>query len=246
MRKSARGCLAARPKSRPRPSAPPELVARLLRERYGDHAHFNRKNPMEELLFILCSTKTQESSYRATYSALRGAFPTFSSLAEAPAEYIARPLVPGGLHRQKSEAIRRICDAIVGAFGRLTLAPLRAMDDRACEVFLTALPGVGKKVARCVMMYSLGRAVFPVDTHCWRVAQRLGWVRPTQRDGHCSPRDMDRLQEKILPDLRFSLHVNFVSFGRDLCVASQPRCGECPLAAVCPRKGVARAGVVLA
>jgi len=212
----------------------PDRVAAVLRGRYGDHAHFNRKNPLDELLFIFCSTKTQESSYRGTYAALRGEFPAFSRLAEAPAEYIARPLVPGGLHRQKSQAIRRTCDAIIARFGRLTLSPLQGMDDAACEAFLTSLPGVGKKVARCVMMYSLGREVFPVDTHCWRIARRLGWVRPTQKDGHCAPRDMDRLQQKIPPPLRFSLHVNFVSLGREFCKAGTPDCGNCPIQSLCP------------
>ncbi len=118
-----------------------EQVAPILRRRYGDHAHYNRRNPMEELLFILCSVKTQESSYLSTYSALREEFPTFCSLAEAPAEYIAKPLATGGLQKQKSEAIRKICDAIMGRFGRLPLAPLRQMDDAGGEEFLTSLPG---------------------------------------------------------------------------------------------------------
>lgn len=218
----------------------PEQVAPILLRCYGDHAHYNRRNPMEELLFILCSVKTQESSYLSTYSALREEFPTFSSLAEAPAEYIAKPLASGGLQKQKSMSIRKICDAIIGRFGRLTLAPLRRWDDAECEAFLTSLPGVGKKVARCVMMYSLDREVFPVDTHCWRIALRLGWVRATQKDGHCSPRDMDRLQKKIPPPLRFSLHVNFVSLGREWCIAGTPLCGSCPLGHLCPRKGSAR------
>lgn len=212
-----------------------EAVAAALRKRYRDHSHYNRRNPLEELLYILCSTKTQETSYRGTYAALRQEFPTFTKLAEAPAEYIAKPLVPGGLYRQKSRAIRRICDAILGRFGQLTLAPLRGMDDASCEGFLTSLPGVGKKVARCVMMYSLDRKVFPVDTHCWRVARRLGWVRPTQKDKHCAPRDMDRLQAKIPPSLRFSLHVNFVSLGREFCIAGHPRCAGCPLDRLCPK-----------
>jgi endonuclease III len=205
-----------------------------LRERYGDWDHHNRKNPLDELLFILCSTKTNENGYRGTYSALRRAFPRFDTIAEAPPEYLAKPLATGGLQHQKARAIRGICDAIVARFDKLTLAPLRAMPDAECEAFLTSLPGVGKKVARCVMMYSLGRAVFPVDTHCWRIARRLGWVRATRGDGHCAPRDMDRLQDKLPLPLRFSLHVNFVSLGRELCVAGKPRCAECPLADLCP------------
>jgi endonuclease III len=222
------------------PHPPPESVARALSRRYADWDHHNRKNPLEELLFILCSTKTGERSYRETFAALRREFPTFHRIAEAPPAYLARPLAQGGLHNQKAQAIRGIADAIVARFGRLTLAPLKQMDDPACERFLTSLPGVGTKVARCVMMYSLGRAVFPVDTHCWRIGQRLGWIRATQKDGHCAPRDMDRFQSKIPPRLRFSLHVNFVSLGRDCCTARNPNCPRCPLTRLCPKKGVAR------
>jgi endonuclease III len=213
----------------------PQDVARRLRKRYRNHAHYNRKNPLEELLFILCSTKTQESSYRSTFLALKKKFPTFTKLGRASASHIAKPLVSGGLYRQKSTAIRKIFDEIIHRFGRLTLSPLRGMTDKECEDFLTSLPGVGKKVTRCVMMYSLGRNVFPVDTHCWRVSRRLGWVRATQKDGHCSPRDMDRLQRKIPPRLRFSLHVNFVSLGREFCTAHRPECPRCPLRALCPK-----------
>lgn len=216
-------------------------VCALLRDRYRDWDHHNRSNPLDELLFILCSTRTQENGYRGTYSALKQEFPTFMALAEAPALYIAKPLKAGGLQRQKSKAIRMICDRIVERFGRLSLAPLREMSDEACEEFLLSLPLVGKKVARCVMMYSLDRAVFPVDTHCWRIARRLGWVRPTQKDGHCSDRDMDRLQDKIPTAMRFSLHVNFLSLGREFCTGQNPRCDECPLDAVCPRIGVGSA-----
>jgi len=215
-------------------------IARVLKRRYRDWSHHNRSNPLDELLFILCSTRTQEDGYRATFSSLKREFPTFDRLAEAPAEYIARPLEPGGLHRQKSAAIRAICDTIIARFGKLTLTPLKTMPDAECETFLTSLPDVGKKVARCVMMYSLGREVFPVDTHCWRISLRLGLVRATQRDGHCAPRDMDRLQGKIPSGLRFSLHVNFVSLGREFCTASRPRCEECPIARLCPRIGVKR------
>ncbi len=210
-------------------------MARRLRQRYRDHAHYNRKNPLEELLFILCSTKTQESSYRETFLALRREFPTFAKLGKASVSRIAKPLVRGGLYRQKSQAIRKICDEIIHRFGRLTLSPLRGFTDEECEDFLTTLPGVGKKVARCVMMYSLGRDAFPVDTHCWRVARRLGWIRATQKDRHCTPRDMDRLQHKLPHELRFSLHVGFVSLGREFCTAHEARCGGCPLEAICPK-----------
>ena len=222
--------------------APPknlEAIARILKRRYGDFDHFNRHNPLEELIFIICSVQTAEVSYRRTFRALRDEFKTFDRLNEAPAEYLARPLKPGGLSEQKSKSLRRIFDTICEEFGRLTLSPLKDYSDDECEAFLTSLPSVGKKVARCVMMYSLDREVFPVDTHCWRIARRLGWVRTTTSDGHCSHRDMDRLQEKIPPKWRFSLHVNFISLGREFCTAAtKPDCIACPISTHCRKIGV--------
>jgi endonuclease III len=215
-------------------------VAEVLHRTYLDFAHHNKYNPLNELLFILCSVKTREKGYQSTYSSLKREFPSHSGIAEAPAEYIARPIASGGLSNQKARAIRTIMNILVERFGRPTLAPLRDWPDDECEAFLTSLPWVGKKVARCVMMYSLGRQVFPVDTHCWRISRRLGWIRPTSKDAHPTPRDIDRLQNKIPPELRFSLHVNMISLGREICRAVNPRCAECPIFSLCKRVGIKR------
>lgn len=209
-------------------------AARMLREAYADFAHYNRRNPFEELVFILCSVQTQEANYRRTFRALRMRFRTFAGLARADASEIAKPLLSGGLYRHKANRLKEICAMLVNEFGRPTLAPLRQMDDVACEEFLTSLPGVGLKVARCVMMYSLDRQVFPVDTHCWRICRRLGWVRST-RAGVCTRQDMNRLQDKIPAQWRFSMHVNMISLGREFCVSDRPRCEACPLRSLCRR-----------
>jgi endonuclease III len=214
-------------------------VAEALSAEYGDWNHFNKSNPLDELLFIICSVKTGERGYRGTYAALKREFPTFQSLHRARAHSIATILAPGGLSAQKAAAIKSILAAIACRFGSPSLAPLKQMGDPECERFLDGLPGVGKKVARCVMMYSLGRQVFPVDTHCWRICQRLGWVRPTRKDRTCSPRDMDRLQGKIPPELRHGLHVNLVSHGRRTCVAGAPGCSGCAISKYCRKVGVA-------
>ena len=144
-------------------------VAATLKKRYHDFNHYNLKDPLDELLFIICSTKTGEASYRKSFRALKEVFPTHLRIAEAPAEYIARPIASGGLSNQKAKAIRSLLDIIVAQFGEPTLKPLRAMGDKVAEDFLLSLPGVGKKTARCVLMYSLGRQVFPVNTHCCRL-----------------------------------------------------------------------------
>jgi len=218
-------------------------VAKVLKSHYHDFDHYNLKDPLDELLFIICSTKTEEASYRNSFRALKDSFPTHNKIAEAPAEYIAQTIASGGLSNLKAKAIRNLLDAIVSRFDIPSLDPLRAMSDKDAEAFLLSLPGVGKKIARCVLMYSLDRQVFPVDTHCWRISKRLGWVRPTQKDKHCAPRDMDRLQFKIPAELRYSLHVNLISLGREICLAINPKCNICPIAVYCPRIGVNRTGV---
>lgn len=215
-----------------------EKIASTLRSKYHDFNHYNKKNPLHNLLFVICSVKTDEAKYINTYCSLRRRFPRLKTLAEASENAIAQALKEGGLYRQKARLIRQVMDKTIQCFGKPSLAKLRTFSNAECESFLTQFPNIGKKVARCTMMYSLSRKVFPVDTHCWRISRRLGWISASQRDGRCLPRDMDRLQERIPPDLRFSLHVNMVSLGREYCKAASSRCSECPIKKYCPKIGV--------
>jgi endonuclease III len=204
-----------------------------LSARYRDFAHHNKVNPLSELLYILCSTQTDELKYTRSYAALRARYRSFHALRSARTCDLERLLAPAGLSRQKARAIKAILTYLQRANGKPSLAPLRGLDDDTCERMLTELPHVGKKTARCVMMYSLGRKVFPVDTHCWRICRRLGWIEPTYRDGRCSQADMDRLQALVPPESRYTLHVNMVSLGREICLPAKPRCADCPVRLYC-------------
>ena len=213
-------------------------VTEILKNKYHNFDHYNLKDPLDELLFIILSTKTEEKSYRNSFRALKESFPTHDLIAIATTYDIANAIARGGLSTLKANVIRNLIDSIIDRFGAPTLEPLQEMENKQAESFLLALPGIGKKIVRCVLMYSLGRQVFPVDTHCWRISRRLGWVRPTQKDKRCMPRDMDRLQAKIPPEIRFSLHVNMVSLGREICIANKPKCEICPIALWCRKVGV--------
>ena len=226
------------------PSPPASLrpVADRLTRVYGDYAHGNKHRAFDELLYILASIKTTERKHAESYRSLRQAFPTYADIARATEEGLAEALSVGGFQTVKAQTIRRAVDAIVERFGKPTLAPLRRMDDDDAERELLALPGVGPKIARCVMMYALDREVFPVDTNCWRIAVRLGWIDPKEGGRQITAKDMDRLQERIPPDLRYSLHVNMVSHGRRVCRPKRPECSRCVLVGLCPQIGVDGAG----
>lgn len=72
-------------------------VAKVLKSHYRDFNHYNRKDPLDEFVFIICSTKTEEGSYCNSFMALKASFSTHQKIADAPAEYIAQTIVSGGL-----------------------------------------------------------------------------------------------------------------------------------------------------
>ena len=204
-------------------------IAKALSQEYKDFAHHNKRNPLDELIFIICSVKRREQVYLYSYKALKEKFPSYRKLLEAPTEQIAQVLTSAGLQNQKASMIKNVLSSITKEFGKPTLSPLNNMTDSECEKYLAGLSGIGKKVSRCVMLYSFDRQVFPVDSNCWRISQRLGWIKKTS----LGSRQMDTLQSIIPPHLRFSLHVNMVSHGRSICKAQNPFCSNCMIIPYC-------------
>jgi endonuclease III len=216
-----------------------QMVSQILSTRYRDFNHHNVANPLWELIFVLCSTQTNEANYRRAYAALRRQFKSLGQLTRAKRQQLEMALRPGGLAPRKAREIQGILKAVIADFGKPTLAALRRMSDRDCERYLTGLPGIGPKLARCVMMYSLGRMVFPVDVHCWRISHRLGWIRRYRNTRNGQIAAMLKLESKIPPRLRYSLHVNLISLGREYC-GLKTRCDACPLVEVCPKIGITK------
>jgi endonuclease III len=214
----------------------PEIVTDVEKRLriYGTPSHHNKQNPLDELVFIILSAQTEEYTYLQTYEQLSCAYPAWSGLSTADEECIAEIIRPGGLYIKKSRQLKAIFRQLLKDFGTETLDELYNLNDQEAYGYLTSLPGVSRKTALCIMMYSLARQVFPVDTHTWRIARRLGWTtnvpKPTNRQ-------TTALEELIPSHLRYSLHVNMVAHGRTTCLTYDQRCGTCPLASFCPSNG---------
>jgi endonuclease III len=208
-----------------------EKVTAALVQKYDRPTLGNKRNPFNELLYIVLSSRTPPNRYQETYLALRRDFARADDLARVNAARIARSIKCGGLQNKKARAIAGIARTLKERFGRVTLAPLKSVETKEAEQFLTALPGVSIKTARCVLMYALDRPVFPVDRHCLRVAYRLGWV---QRGDVLTRQQQDQLQEGVPSSLRKDLHVGMVVLGRRCCTPTDPACGNCPLLEFCP------------
>jgi endonuclease III len=212
-----------------------EEITEALVQRFGRPTLGNKKNPFNELLYIILSSRTPPEVYQDTYRSLRREFKTANSIAEARPEYVAETIEQGGLHSKKARAITEIASELKETYGRVTLAPLKGMETEEAEKFLTSLPGVSTKTARCVLMYSLNRPVFPVDVHCYRVSRRLGWA-PSGVD--LTKRRVDELQAGVPEHLRRDLHVGMVLLSRHYCRPKNPRCRECPILEFCPTGAV--------
>ncbi|HEY2803744.1 MAG TPA: endonuclease III, partial [Actinomycetota bacterium] len=96
--------------------------------------------------------------------------------------------------------------------------------------YLTSLPGVGPKTAACVLAFSLERPALPVDTHVYRVAERLGFYPPktSAKAAHAI------LAAAVPPGDRVEFHVGLIRLGREICRPGRPRCEICPLQDLCP------------
>ncbi|GMU41875.1 MAG: endonuclease III [Chloroflexota bacterium] len=184
----------------------------------------NKRDPLDELVYIMLTVQTQ-FGVDEVYDALKRRFPDWDALLRARPATVERILAPLGLSKQRAERLRVILRRLRDERGRCTLDFLASLSDEDAEAYLGALPGVGPKVARCVLMYALGRDVLPVDAHVLRVAKRVGLL-----DADTSwPRAHDAIHESVPAPYRYGLHVNLVRLGRDVCGARNPDCEACPL-----------------
>jgi endonuclease III len=207
-------------------------ICRVLEKTYASPRHGNPEEPLSDLAFVLISQKTGSWSYEPVYRELRARWSTWDEVRDAPVQEVAGILKPAGLSNNRAARLKGILEKITDDFGSPTLEPLRAMPDNDAETYLRGLPGVGEKTAKCVLMYGLGRAVLPVDTHVKRVAQRLGLApsRATDRAAHRA------LAAKIPAELRYGFHVNALAHGRAVCRKDRPQCVACPLRHLCPSR----------
>lgn len=205
-------------------------VDAALASRYGAKRQQRRGNPLDVLIRTILSQNTSDVNSHAAFDSLKRRFPNWKKARRARTSSIAAAIERGGLANIKSGRIKAILQRLHEERGRVSLDFLRRWRSERVTEYLLSLPGVGRKTAACVLLFSLGRGVFPVDTHVHRVATRLDWLS----SGADADRAHDELAQLVPPELHYQLHLNMVAHGRDLCRPRRPRCEECPLLVWCP------------
>ena len=184
---------------------------------------------VDELVLTILSQNTSDVNRDRAYAAMRERFPTWEAVRDADPAALADALRPGGLADQKAPRIQAVLRR-VSADGSPQLEWLGALAPADAIAWLVALPGVGVKTASCVLLFSFGAPVMPVDTHVHRVAGRLGLIPP----GTSADRAHALLTAAVPPARMLEAHLLLIRHGRTVCTARRPRCGECVLLDVCP------------
>ena len=187
-------------------------------------------DPFKVLVRTIISQSTAEANTRRAYSNLsRKMLLTPKSLAEADIKEIADALFVAGLYRNKARIIKKVSQLIIeklnGSLDFIYSKPLKEAREK-----LLGLPGVGPKTADIILLFCAKRPVLPVDTHVNRVSKRLGLVPPEA--------DYEKIRECLQalypPEEYFTVHMLFISLGREICKAKRPRHDECPVNHLCP------------
>ncbi len=206
---------------------PPEekikQVQAALAQCYGELEWRPRIDPMSELVLTILSQHTSDANRDRAFGAMKVRFPTWEEVRDAPAWELAEAIKPGGLSNIKAPRIQAVLRQIWEERGSFDLGFLHDMPLDEAKAWLAGFKGVGPKTAACVLMFACGRPVLPVDTHVYRVSQRLGLIdkRTSPEQAHTA------LEEMLAPDQRYPFHVHMITHGRQVCKAQRPLCEIC-------------------
>lgn len=211
------------------PLTPKEIIE-LLAAQYGELPRRPRRDPLDELVLGVLSQNTSDVNSGRAFASLRKAFPGWESVAKAPSSRVEEAIRPGGLAPTKSVRLKAMLAEILKRRGSFNLTFLREAPLDEAEAWLESLPGVGPKTAAVMLLFSLGRPAFPVDTHVHRVLLRLGLAAPNAS----ATQAQATWERRLAPDEVYPFHMYLIVHGRRTCVARRPRCPECNLRHRCP------------
>ena len=205
-------------------------IARILKELSGRYPltmlggwSERRVSPFRTLIGTILSARSRDEMTDVITEALFRRYPTARALARADRRSVEKILKPIGFYRTKASYVQETARMVEAAGGRIP---------RTIEG-LMEYPGVGRKVANCVLVYAFGRQAIPVDTHVHRVSNRMGWMK-TRTPEETERRLVELVPRRLWPVINEAL----VAHGKAVCKPIGPTCDLCPVHRFCARIGV--------
>lgn len=204
-------------------------IIQNLKSVYGVPECEQGLDPLDVLILTILSQSTTNVNSDRAFENLKERFPTWEQARRARVTSIEAAIRSGGLARQKSVRIKRLLNEIYESRGSLDLSFLSSAPLEEAMQFLANFKGVGPKTVACTLLFACNRPIFPIDTHIFRIARRVGLI-PQK----CSDEEAHRLMTAMIPDGRFyEVHINMIRHGRKVCRPQQPLCEQCCLVDYC-------------
>jgi endonuclease-3 len=204
-------------------------IRAILLDFYGYPEWRNPLPPLDELISTILSQNTNDTNRDRAFEALINQFPNWALVRDAAQFQVIEAIRPAGLANQKGPRIQQILREITNQRGVLELDFLAKLEVENARNWLLQFKGVGPKTAAIVLLFSLQKPAFPVDTHIHRVTGRLG-LRPAKMTADQAHPYLEAL---FPPETYYDLHLNLICLGREICMARKPSCQNCPLRQTC-------------
>jgi endonuclease-3 len=187
-----------------------------------------RKKPdaFKVLISCLLSLRARDENTEKVSRQLFEVADTPQEIIEIPIERLEKIIFSSGHYKKKARVLQSVSNELITRFN--SKVPDKKED-------LLSIKGVGPKTANIVLAFAFNQLVLPIDTHCHRIPNRLGWIQTK------TPEKTEKELEKILPKEYWAdFNAIFVQFGRDICQPVSPKCSLCSINQYCKRIGVER------
>jgi endonuclease-3 len=187
-----------------------------------------RSNPEAFKILISCllSLRARDENTEKVSKALFKVAKTPKTIASMPTKKLEKLIFSSGHYHKKAATLKHVSKEILKRFkGKVPKTREELM----------SIKGIGPKTANIVLAFAFNQCVIPVDTHCHRIPNRLGWVKTKTAE------KTELELNKIIPDKeKCEFNAVFVQFGREICQPISPWCSRCPIEKLCPKIGVKR------
>lgn len=211
------------------PKLPParervEPINETLKPLYPHFEGLNYENPLQLVIATILSAQCTDVRVNQVTPALFARFPTARDFADCDIKELEQLVKRTGCYKNKAKNIRACCVELVSRFGGEVPNNID---------HLLTLPGVGRKTANVILGHAFDTPGITVDTHCGRLARRLGLTR------HRDPVKVELALMEIVPQPEWLLFSDrLIMHGRKVCLSRKPRCEKCAIANLCPKVGV--------
>ncbi|MBD1396567.1 endonuclease III [Pontibacter sp. JH31] len=214
------------------PAAEKALITHeILNQEYKRLELNPRRSHMQELISTMLSHRTNHADEQKAYYTMLDRFGDWEGVLNAPEDELAEAVSTTRYPLQKAPQIQQTLRIIKEERGEMNIDFLEDLPIEEAMAWLTRLPGVGPKTATLLLLFNFKKPVLPVDTHVFRVSQRVGMIgaKVTANKAH------DILLEMLPKDATelFNFHKHLFWHGQRVCTWSYPRCEKCVLNGIC-------------